>query len=553
MEPRRLALQAILRAYGVAPSLATEIQRAAGEVRVAPRAPIRSDGTASAAEPAAPRTTLASIRYQLERVPRWEAVADAAARAGQSALSLCLRERRTRLLGWDAEPLGTLAEDLRAAGYPKEGDAVRLLYGPRSDAPTRDDALRAALDAGRVGPPAPTDAPFAILDDRRASAPPRVALIVSLYNAEHRLEHFLRRLREQTLLRRDGALEIILVDSASPTNERAVASEVLRSSPLPVLYARTERRETIQMAWNRGIALARAPYLAFWGVDEGAPESGLETLAERLDRSDHPDWVQGDAVAHEYDVDARWLREGERFTRGDASRALVRLDHTHLTWVGAMYRRSLHERFGYYDPSYSAAGDLEFKFRVLPFIDVAFLPTCLGEYWNYPDGRVTAHPRGEVEEIRAHLVHRTAAGLRYAFAHEPVEELVRCAELALRFRRCTATSLSSDAALARLLFEYAHERAPADPVAAAGARLTSAWASALQSLDVAASRDVRRAAARLPWVVHQGLRFMAAMRRHTGGRCEPACWVFNDARYERNAADWAQPRAPRDARDTRAP
>ena len=47
---------------------------------------------------------------------------------------------------------------------------------------------------------------------------------------------------------------------------------------------------------------------------------------------------------------------------------LVYLETCYLSWVGALYRRSIHDRFGYYDGSFRGAGDTEFKSRILPFI-----------------------------------------------------------------------------------------------------------------------------------------------------------------------------------------
>src|SRR5258706_385114 len=62
---------------------------------------------------------------------------------------------------------------------------------------------------------------LAVLDDRRNGGLPRVAAIVSLYNAAGKLPTLLATLQRQSLARR-GELEVVLVDSASPTDERGV-------------------------------------------------------------------------------------------------------------------------------------------------------------------------------------------------------------------------------------------------------------------------------------------------------------------------------------------
>ena len=52
-----------------------------------------------------------------------------------------------------------------------------------------------------------------------------------------------------------------------------------------------------------------------------------------------------------------------------------------------MYRKSIHERFGYYDSTFKVAGDTEFKSRILKFINVAYINENLGIFLNYPDDR----------------------------------------------------------------------------------------------------------------------------------------------------------------------
>ena len=69
----------------------------------------------------------------------------------------------------------------------------------------------------------------------------------------------MRNIAIQSLAAR-GQVEVVLVDSGSPTAEYRVFKDLMHELSLPVVYARSRNRETIQAAWNRGIKLARAPY-----------------------------------------------------------------------------------------------------------------------------------------------------------------------------------------------------------------------------------------------------------------------------------------------------
>jgi len=262
--------------------------------------------------------------------------------------------------------------------------------------------------------------PFEILDDHR-SGEPNVAVIVSLYKAADKLNFFLTALSQQTLVRQDK-VELILIDSGSPTNERTVLDAYFKSTPLNFVYARSRERETIQAAWNRGITLARAPYLVFLGVDETLYPEALEILAQELHKDSDVDWVMGNSLVTSVDHAGLYQCDIMPYDRTGAGKDHVYLETCYLSWVGGMYRKSLHDRFGYYDETFGAAGDTEFKSRILPYIKVKFIDRILGLFLNYPDGQTTMSPRAEIEDLRAWYIHRTPGGVRYAFENRPIEE-----------------------------------------------------------------------------------------------------------------------------------
>src|SRR5262249_43507649 len=146
---------------------------------------------------------------------------------------------------------------------------------------------------------------------------------------------------------------------------------------VPYLYVRTAQRETIQTAWNRGIALSRAPYLTFLGADETIVPDALATLAAELDADPALDSVQGNSLITEVDKYGAFVRDVMMYDRTGYTQDHVYLETCYLSWVGALYRRSIHDRFGWYDGTFGAAGDTEFKNRVLPFLKTKCVPQLL--------------------------------------------------------------------------------------------------------------------------------------------------------------------------------
>jgi glycosyltransferase involved in cell wall biosynthesis len=263
-------------------------------------------------------------------------------------------------------------------------------------------------------------------------------------------------------------VEVIFVDSGSPTNEYTLFREAVATSPLPYLYARTRHRETIQAAWNRGILLSRAPFLAFLGVDEGIHPSALEILAEHLEQNPSCDWVIGNSVVTAVDQYGRFDHDIMLYDRTGYFQELTYLDTTFLSWVGGLYRRNLHDRVGFYDESFRAAGDTEFKMRAMPHCRSAHIPLTLGVFNNYPDERTTQHPRAEIEDLRAWYLYRTKPGVAFAFEHASDDQVLRLLKASLGYRKCYCRHISTDFDLASHLAEHLAARGVATMDVVAG-------------------------------------------------------------------------------------
>jgi glycosyltransferase involved in cell wall biosynthesis len=388
---------------------------------------------------------------RFHRCDLWRVLARLEKALGNESLAAVYGIRVLRHLGDDRFGLlPSVMSSLENAGYPKEAEVALAMYADQSQA---EESTHRYLHEAFTATLCRQEKPFELFQDWRSPAIPKVSVIVSLFNAAKKLNLFLTALKQQSLVEA-GAVEIILVDSGSPDREKIVLEEFIRTQPMNAVYARSAQRETIQAAWNRGIGLARAPYLVFLGVDETLYPETLELLASELDRSPEVDWVMGDSLVTRVEANGLLKEDVMKYDRTGAGKDHAYLETCYLSWVGGMYRKSIHERFGYYDESFGAAGDTEFKNRILPHIRVKFIPRTLGLLLNYPEGNTTASPRAEIEDLRAWYIHRTVAGVRYAFADRPVSEAENLLALSLGYRKSYCGHLSSDIDYANALAEY---------------------------------------------------------------------------------------------------
>jgi glycosyltransferase involved in cell wall biosynthesis len=385
------------------------------------------------------------------RVPLFLELARLERRIGNDLTAATYMLRVMRWLSGDRfGDLPFVAATLRANNFPREADVAEAMFGPAEHRSDRCFGLVSdAFERNRHN----AERSLAVLDDRRGTRTRPICVIVSLYKAADKLPTLLNMLTRQTVALRDE-LEVVLIDSNSPADERGAMLRFLETRSLPMVYARSENRETIQAAWNRGIHLTRAPYLCFLGADEGLHPDALRQLSAALDADPSVDWVISDSVVTNVDRSGVYQSDVMSYDRSGYHQDLVYLETCYLSWVGGLYRRSIHDRFGYYDESFRASGDTEFKNRILPHIRSVHVPRMLGVFNNYPEDRTTQSPRAEIEDLRAWYLWRTQGGLRYAFDQRAADDAAALLRTALNYRKSYCGHLSSDFDFADALAAY---------------------------------------------------------------------------------------------------
>jgi len=166
------------------------------------------------------------------------------------------------------------------------------------------------------------------------------------------------------------------------------------------------------------------------------------------------------SLVTDVDLQGNHVNDIMLYDRSNYDQNFVYLDTCYLSLVGGLYRKNIHDRFGYYDSSYRGAGDTEFKNRVLPHIKTKMINRVLGLFWNYPDARTTQSPMAEIEDIRAWYLHRTLGGIKYAFSEKNPEEIEQFLIKTLAYRKSYCQHISSDLEYAYNLSQLLAEMKP---------------------------------------------------------------------------------------------
>ncbi len=209
----------------------------------------------------------------------------------------------------------------------------------------------------------------------------KVSAIVSTYASERFIRGCLENLVKQTLA---NSLEIIVIDSCSPQNEGGIVREFQEKHP-NIVYIRTEKREPLYAAWNRGIKIARGQYVTNANTDDRLRLDAHEVMANHLDTQPQTALVYADAIVTNsenatYDTHIRtgciinpdYLPE-------------IMLDRCYMG-PQPMWRRSVHDTIGYFDETYKSAGDYEFWCRISTRFSMYHIKEFLGLYLHNADG-----------------------------------------------------------------------------------------------------------------------------------------------------------------------
>jgi glycosyltransferase involved in cell wall biosynthesis len=178
--------------------------------------------------------------------------------------------------------------------------------------------------------------------------------------------------------------EIIIVNSGSQQNESKIVQD-LQKRYKNIIYIETPERESIYAAWNRGIKAASGKYITNANSDDRHRKDAFEIMANTLEINNDIDIVYPSfRITHE---------ENETFKNSTASEFYEPPDYNRhellfrcLPGHFPMWRKSVHDVYGFFNESYQVAGDHEFWLRISESCNFFHIKEYLGLYYHNPQG-----------------------------------------------------------------------------------------------------------------------------------------------------------------------
>ena len=240
------------------------------------------------------------------------------------------------------------------------------------------------------------------------TAPPRVSVVIPVYNRASLIERAIRSVEGQTV----RGWEVVIVDDGSTddTPERLTA----RSSERIRLSRQANAGQGA--ARNRAIRDARADVIAFLDSDDEWLPDKLERQLSILDTKPAVGLVFGDAEIHSPGSPPTRLSTAARPTRGHVTEALLRENFIATSTV--VVRRALVEQAGGFDEGafFRNVEDYDLWLKVSSLTEFDFVSETVTRYHRHGENssRDAQHTLRQLSGLYARYARKSAPGARVA-------------------------------------------------------------------------------------------------------------------------------------------
>ena len=215
---------------------------------------------------------------------------------------------------------------------------------------------------------------------------PKVSLITSMYKGEKYIEKFLNNMISQSVFEH---CELLIIDAVSPENEYATIEKYIEKYP-NIKYTRLEKDPGIYGVWNIGAKMATGKYLTNTNLDDIRSPDQIEVMVNCLEKNPHIDLAYSEAYVTGVGNETfeKNSAGGQTYPITDFSKpAMIKC----LPGCMPVWRKTMHDKAGYFDESFRYAGDHEMWLRaVRNGSEFKRVSGVHGLYYMNPDGLSTS-------------------------------------------------------------------------------------------------------------------------------------------------------------------
>jgi hypothetical protein len=197
-----------------------------------------------------------------------------------------------------------------------------------------------------------------------------ISIITSLYRCEQYIQRYFNAVEKISNL---AECEFIFIHNDPTPEEESALKKCLGSCKLISYQYISVPRESLYASWNRAINLSKGRYLAIWNVDDVRYPKSLQVQKDMLLSTDDIGLVYGDR---------QWITslESESIKTYRARDVYKKIVPDFQDGAFIMWKKSVHDRVGFFDEQFLISGDRDFWFRVSCFYKIKKVQYIMGVF-----------------------------------------------------------------------------------------------------------------------------------------------------------------------------
>jgi glycosyltransferase involved in cell wall biosynthesis len=226
----------------------------------------------------------------------------------------------------------------------------------------------------------------------------RCSIFCSFFRGEKFIRGYIDDMLKQTIFK---DIEFVFLDCASPENEKEVLIPLSKNYN-NVIYHKLENDPGLYQAWNIAIKKCSATIIGNWNIDDRKSINSIEILINKLEKRVDLDVVYGITYVSRI-ANERYEDNEYNLVYPYLPHSLENLLRNNSPHCMPLWRKNLHDRFGYFDESYMSAADGEFWLRcAFGGAKLELVNHPVGLYYDNPTGRSTnpEHLHKCLEEVK---------------------------------------------------------------------------------------------------------------------------------------------------------
>lgn len=228
------------------------------------------------------------------------------------------------------------------------------------------------------------------------------SLFCSFYKGQKFVRSYLENILDQSIF---DSTEFVLLNCASPEDEEKHILPFVKQYS-NIKYHKLDQDPGLYAAWNIAIQKCSAPIIGNWNIDDRKNKEGLEILLNQFDKDPELDIVYGltyvSHIANEKYIENSYNQIYPYLPHSFEN--LLRNNSPHCM---PLWKKKLHDKFGFFDNSYETAADADFWLRCsVGGARIKMVNHPVGLYYENPTGRSTNSETlqrmiGEVNSMRS--------------------------------------------------------------------------------------------------------------------------------------------------------